>query len=509
MILVFNFGGQYCHLIARRIRDMGFEAQIVLPDISLEEVKKIKPDGIIFSGSPASVIAKDAILTDKRFLGMGIPVLGICYGHKLITRLMGGIISAKRTKEYGKQQISVKSKSKILMKTPAKQVVWMSHGDTVESLPKGFTTIASTHGCPYAAFSDEKKNIFGVQFHPEVAHTEYGSAILKNFMGLTDAKKSWNLKDKEKEIISEIKKRIGSKGVIMGVSGGVDSLVASVIISKITKNIHCVFVDHGLCRKNEAEYAKELYKNLGIDLHVENASNLFLSKLKGVTDPELKRKIIGNTFIEVFDGKVSELKKKYKYIEFLGQGTIYPDRIESAQPGGKAAVIKTHHNVGGLPAKMNLKLVEPLADLYKDEVRKVGELLGLKKEWLWRHPFPGPGLAVRILGEITTEKLRIVREADFIFMDELMKSGHYYKTWQAFAALLPVRSVGVMGDERTYESMIALRAVTSTDAMTADWARLPNELMEKISSRIVNEVRGVNRVVYDITQKPPATIEYE
>ena len=509
MILVFNFGGQYCHLIARRIRDMGYEAQIVLPDISFEEVKRINPVGLIFSGSPASVISKDAILTDKRFLDLGVPVLGICYGHQLITRLMGGKISAKTTKEYGKQQITVRNKSKLLAKTPNKQIVWMSHGDTVEGLAKGFTTVASTNGCPYAAFSDEQKNIFGVQFHPEVAHTEHGNTILKNFMNLTKAKKTWSLKDKEKEIISNVKNLVRNKGVIMGVSGGVDSLVASFLISKATKNIHCVFVDHGLCRKNESEYATELYKNLGIDLHVEDASNLFLSKLKGVTDPEKKRNIIGNTFIEVFDKKVTELKKKYKNIEFLGQGTIYPDRIESAQPGGKAAVIKTHHNVGGLPEKMNLKLVEPLADLYKDEVRNVGKMLGLKKEWLWRHPFPGPGLAVRILGEISQEKLRIVREADYIFIEELMKSGYYYKTWQAFAALLPVRSVGVMGDERTYESMVALRAVTSTDAMTADWARLPPDLLEKISSRIVNEVRGVNRVVYDVTQKPPATIEYE
>ncbi|TAL53226.1 MAG: glutamine-hydrolyzing GMP synthase [Nanoarchaeota archaeon] len=509
MILVFNFGGQYCHLIARRIRDMGYEAIIVLPNISYDEVQKMKVDGIILSGSPASVIAKDAILTDKRFLEMGVPVLGICYGHQLIARLLRGVISGKRTKEYGKQEVSIKAKSKILAGTPKKQAAWMSHGDTVEKLPNGFSAIGSTKGCQFAAFSDEKNNIFGVQFHPEVVHTKYGGKILKNFVNLTGAKKNWKLEDKEKLIIDDIKNLIGGKGVIMGVSGGVDSLVASVLISKATKNIHCVFVDHGLCRKNEAEYAVNLYRKLGINLHVENAGNLFLSRLKGITNPEQKRKIIGNTFIEVFDKKVSELKKKYKDIEFLGQGTIYPDRIESAQPGGKAAVIKTHHNVGGLPEKMKLKLVEPLADLYKDEVRKIGEMLGLKKEWVWRHPFPGPGLAVRILGEITSEKLRIVREADYIFIEELKKSGYYFKTWQAFAALLPIKSVGVMGDERTYDNMIALRTVTSTDAMTADWARLPHELLEKVSSRIVNEVRGINRVVYDVTQKPPATIEYE
>ncbi len=508
MILVFNFGGQYCHLIARRVRDKGIPAEIVMPDISVEKIKKLNPEGLIFSGGPRSTIAHDAILTSPKMLELGIPVLGICYGHQLVAKLLDGTVTSKRTKEYGKQQITM-GQSKLLIGTPKNQTVWMSHGDTVERLPTGFVKIGSTHGCEFAAFSDEKKNIFCVQFHPEVVHTEYGDKILDNFLKITKAKKTWNLESKEKQIIEDTKKLVGSKGVIMGVSGGVDSLVAAVLISRATKNIHCVFVDHGLCRKDDVSHAHAIFKALKIELHIEDASTLFLTRLKGIIEPERKRKIIGQTFVEIFDKKVKELKKQYPGIEFLGQGTIYPDRIESAQPGGKAAVIKTHHNVGGLPTKMNLKLVEPLAELYKDEVRRIGAMLGLKKEWLWRHPFPGPGLAVRIIGEITPRKLEIVREADSIFIEELHKSGQYYNVWQALAALLPVQTVGVMGDERTYEHMIALRAVNSTDAMTADWSRLPHEVLERISSRIVNEVRGVNRVVYDITQKPPATIEYE
>lgn len=509
MITVIDFGGQYCHLIARKIRELGVYSEIFTNDVSANEIKKINPDGIILSGGPASVTKKDSPKLDENILCLGIPILGICYGHHLIAKMSRGIVSSKQIKEYGKNIVTVK-KSRLLNGLKKKEQVWMSHGDTIMKLPSCFDIIASTKTCRIAAFENDDLKLYGVQFHPEVIHTLSGDKIFKNFLRICNAKKDWNIKDRKDLIISELKNKIKDGAVIMGVSGGVDSLVSATLLKHVTNKLYCVFVDHGLCRKNEAEYAKKLYEEISVkNFHIVNASEIFLSRLKGISDPEEKRRIIGRTFIEVFEKKVNELKKKHGEIKFLGQGTIYPDRIESAQASKKATVIKTHHNVGGLPEKMRLKLIEPLKDFYKDEVRILGKQLGLKREWLWRHPFPGPGLAIRIVGAIDEDKLRIVREADYIFIEELMKSGNYYKIWQALAVLLPVKTVGVMGDERTYEYMIALRAVTSRDAMTADWARIPEQVLERISTRIVNEVHGVNRVVYDITQKPPATIEYE
>lgn len=386
----------------------------------------------------------------------------------------------------------------------------MSHGDSVVQLPQGFLPTGRTQECKIAAYADERRRIYGLQFHPEVQHTLHGMRILDNFLKICGCKRNYTIKGLDKKLVAEIKAAVGNGAVIMGVSGGVDSLVASALIKKATPNIYCVFVDHGIIRKGEAEYVRKLYEKLGFrHYYYADASQIFYTRLKGVTNPEQKRRIIGNTFIEVFENKVKELKAKHGEIKFLGQGTIYPDRIESAKASKAAAVIKTHHNVGGLPQKMKLKLIEPLKDLYKDEVRQLGTIIGLPKEALMRHPFPGPGLAVRIVGDITAERIGIVQEADLIFTEELKKSGQYDKIWQAFAALLPVKAVGVMGDSRAYGYVIALRAVTSLDGMTADWAKIPADVLERTASRIVKEVRGVTRVLYDITQKPPATIEYE
>ncbi len=507
MMLVVDMGGQYCHLIARRIRALGVYAEIVLPTITPAEVKKMKPDGIILSGGPKSVYEKGAFTIDKKVLELGIPVLGICYGHQLIAHLLGGKVE-KASKEYGKEMLAARA-SRILKGLGNREQVWASHGDSVISAPQGFDVAGSTAECGIAAFENNEKKIYGLQFHPEVQHTTNGTAILKNFIEICGSKKGYSIKGLDKKLVAGIKEEIGNEAVIMGVSGGVDSLVASILIRKATPNIHCVFVDQGLIRKGEAEEVAEIYRQLGFrHFSTVDASRTFLGRLKGVTDPEEKRRIIGRTFIEVFEKKVEELKKRHR-ITFLGQGTIYPDRIESAKASKQASVIKTHHNVGGLPEKMKLKLIEPLKDLYKDEVRELGALLGIRKELLDRHPFPGPGLAVRIAGEVTQERIGILREADAIFIEELKKSGYYEKTWQAFAALLPVKAVGVMGDARAYGYIIALRAVTSQDAMTADWARLPDELLERISTMITKKVKGVTRVLYDITQKPPATIEYE
>lgn len=512
MILVLNFGGQYCHLIARRVRDLGVYSEILPCDVSLKEIGKLKSDGIILSGGPSSVYEHNAPLMDRKVLGLGIPILGICYGLQLISKYVGGTVLAGKLKEFGKKELHVKHHGKLLKGLSGKEQVWMNHGDLVTEMPKDFSILASTDTCRIAAFENDAKKLYGVQFHAEVVHTVKGNEILKNFVfDICKAKKDWHIKDLSKRLVREIKKEVGNNSVIMGVSGGVDSTVASTLLHKAIGNrLYCVFVDHGLIRKNEAEEVKDFFeKKLKFrHFHFVDASKTFLERLKGITDPEEKRKIIGHTFIEIFENKVIELEKKHPKIKFLGQGTIYPDRIESAQPSKFASKIKSHHNVT-LPDKMKLKVIEPLKEFYKDEVRKLGRELKIPDEILNRHPFPGPGLAVRILGDITEERLRILKEADYIFIEELKNSGYYDKTWQAFAALLPVKTVGVMGDARTYEYIISLRAVTSLDAMTADWAKLPNELLEKVSNRIINEVRGVNRVVYDISQKPPATIEYE
>ncbi|MBI2657413.1 glutamine-hydrolyzing GMP synthase [Candidatus Woesearchaeota archaeon] len=512
MILVLNFGAQYAHLIARRIRELGVYSEILPCDVSLKEIGKLKPDGIILSGGPASVYEHNSPSMDRKILDLGIPVLGICYGLQLIGKFVGGEVLAGKLKEFGKKELILKKTGKLLKGLSKKEQIWMSHGDLVTKLPGDFEILASTDSCPIAATENNPKKIYGIQFHAEVAHTPKGTQILENFVfGICRAKRDWHISSISKKLIKEMRKAVGKNSVIMGVSGGVDSAVAATLLHKsIGSRLYCVFVDHGLIRKNEAgEVINFFEKRLKFKhFYFVDASQAFLEKLSGVTDPEEKRKIIGHTFIEVFENKVLELEKKHRGIKFLGQGTIYPDRIESAQPNKYASKIKSHHNIT-LPEKMKLKVIEPLKEFYKDEVRKLGKELKIPDEILNRHPFPGPGLAIRILGEITEERLAILREADCIFIDELKKSGFYAKTWQAFAALFPVKSVGVMGDSRTYEYIISLRAVTSVDAMTADWARLPNELLEKISNRIINEVMGVNRVVYDISQKPPATIEYE
>ena len=512
MIIVINFGGQTCHLIARRMRNLGVRAEVLPSDVNAGKILKLNPSGIVLSGGPSSVYEKGSPQMDKKILELGIPVLGICYGLQLIAKYCNGKVLNSQLKEFGKTALYVKKNGKILKNLSKKEQVWMNHGDLVRELPEGFEILASTEHCPIAAFENSKKKLYAIQFHAEVAHTLKGNQILKNFVfGICRSKKNWNVNDLAKNLINSIKKEINRGSVIMGVSGGVDSTVAATLLRKAIGNrLYCVFVDHGLIRKNELEEVKDYFeKHLRFrHFYVVDASKKFLEKLKGIKDPEEKRRIIGHTFIEVFEKKVEELEKKIPDIKFLGQGTIYPDRIESAQPSKHASKIKSHHNVT-LPDKMSLKVIEPLKDFYKDEVRVLGKMLKIPKEMIERHPFPGPGLAVRILGDITEDKLRILREADHIFIEELKKSNQYSKVWQAFAALLPVKSVGVMGDARTYDFIISLRAVTSVDAMTADWAKLPYGLLEKVSNRIINEVRGVNRVVYDISQKPPATIEYE
>ncbi|MBN2454221.1 glutamine-hydrolyzing GMP synthase [Candidatus Woesearchaeota archaeon] len=508
MILVIDFGGQYAHLICRRIRQLNVYSEIRHHSISAADVKKLRPAGIIFSGGPASVYYPEPPLFEKKILSMGVPILGICYGHQIIAKVSGGRVITGG-KEYGKGVLKPK-KSPLFKGLGKKEQVWLSHGDSVVKLPRGYSVIGSTERCKTAAYANEKKRVYGIQFHPEVQHTPNGMRILANFIKICGAKRNYSIKGLPQKIIGEIRKQIGDNSVIVGVSGGVDSLVASILIKKATPKVYCVYIDHGLVRKGETEYVKGMYKRLGFrNFYAEDASKIFLSRLKGVADPEKKRKIIGNTFIEVFEKKVRSLKKAHGAIKFLGQGTIYPDRIESAKASSAASVIKTHHNVGGLPAKMKLKLLEPLKELYKDEVRAVGKELGIPREYLARHPFPGPGLAVRIIGEVTPDKIEMVREADAIFISKLIKYNCYDRVWQALAALLPVKTVGVMGDSRTYGYVIALRAVTSKDAMTADWARLPNIVLEESSTEIINSIKGVNRVVYDISQKPPSTIEYE
>jgi GMP synthase (glutamine-hydrolysing) len=508
-IVVLNFGGQFAHLIARRVRDLGVKAEILHGDASVSEIQKLNPVGIIMSGSPHSVLEKGP-LPDKKIFELGVPVLGICYGHQAMAHVLpGGRVSPGKEREFGKEILSVKNKGKLFKGLASKEIVWFSHGDQVSILPKGFTVLASTKTCKYAGFSYEKGQFYGIQFHPEVTHTLSGKKILSNFLfEICKAKKDWNMRSVSLTIIKEIRETVGDKHVVIGISGGVDSLVAATLLHKaIGTRLHAVFVDHGLLRKGEVESVSKALRARKFDLHVIDASKTFLTRLKGVTDPEQKRKIIGHTFIEVFEGALDKELKKHD-VAFLAQGTIYPDRIESAAVGKHADKIKSHHNLT-LPEKMKLKIIEPVRDLYKDEVRRVGEGLGIPKDMVWRHPFPGPGLAIRIVGEITEDRLRILRDADAVYTDELKKAGEYVKIWQAFAVLLPLRSVGVMGDGRTYDYMIALRAVDSVDGMTADWHKMPPALLEHISSRIVGSVRGVNRVLYDVTQKPPATIEYE
>lgn len=509
MIIILNFGSQFAHLIARRVRDFGVKAEILPFDVSATKIKELNPSGIILSGGPASVLEKRSPRPDKKIFDLKIPILGICYGHQVIARMLGGKVARGKNREFGKEFLNIKKKSAIFKDLSSKELVWFSHGDQVANLPKEFAITASTSGCKCAAYNHKDEELYAIQFHPEVTHTENGLKILSNFVfNICKAQKDWKIDSVTKNLISELKQEVGKDHIIVGISGGVDSLVAGTLLHRaVGKQLHAVFVDTGLLRKNEVRDVAVVLRKRKFDLLVIDASKLFLSRLKGVTDPEQKRKIIGHTFIEVFENTIKNRLRKYP-IKYFAQGTIYPDRIESAATSKHSSKIKSHHNLT-LPEKLGFKIIEPIRDLYKDEVRRLGELLSLPKDLLWRHPFPGPGLAVRIIGEITPDRLRILQEADAIYIEELKKSKEYEKIWQAFAILLPLKTVGVMGDARTYEYILALRAVDSVDGMSADWHKIPNELLEKISSSIVGKVRGVNRVLFDITQKPPATIEYE
>lgn len=509
MILIIDFGSQYNQLIARRVRENQVYCQIEPPDISVAAVKALHPEGIILSGGPASIYDKGAPRADERIFELGIPVLGICYGLQYMVDALGGKVIGSPKREYGFAELVIKKKQGIFRGVSRRTPCWMSHGDAVGRLPAGFSVTASTANTPVAAAQDTKRRFYGLQFHPEVVHTQEGKKMLANFLfGICRCRKSWSMKSFVQDAVSEIRQQVGDGKVILGLSGGVDSSVAAVLLHKaIGKQLTCVFVDNGLLRAGEAERVIFMFhKNLHIPLRFARAGTLFLQKLKGVTDPEKKRKIIGRTFIEVFEHEA----RKIKNVKFLAQGTLYPDLIESRSAfGGPSAVIKSHHNVGGLPKKMNLQLVEPLKHLFKDEVRALGKELGLADDVVWRQPFPGPGLAIRVIGEVTPQRLAILRSADTILWEEIRAKKLYYKLWQSFVVLLPVKSVGIMGDQRTYENIVAIRAVTSDDAMTADWAQLPYDVLARISNRIINEVRGVNRVVYDISSKPPSTIEWE
>lgn len=508
-ILIIDFGSQYNQLIARKVRENNVFCEIVPPTIGINSINTLETKGIILSGGPASVYAKGAPTCDERIFSLGIPVLGICYGMQIMTKILGGEVARSHSREYGRAALIVTDHKHIFKGIPRESVTWMSHGDKVRRMPKGFKRIALSKNTPIAAFADFEKKLYGVQFHPEVAHTKFGKTIIKNFLkDICSVSSSWSMKSFVKEAVSEIKKTAEKKRVVLGLSGGVDSSVAAVLINRaIDHRLVCIFVDNGLLRKSEAKRVKEIFqKHFKINLKCIDASKEFLAALKGVVDPEKKRKIIGRLFIKIFEREA----KKIGSVDFLAQGTLYPDLIESRSAfGGPSAVIKSHHNVGGLPKRMNLKLIEPLKYLFKDEVRKVGKELNIPQEVLGRHPFPGPGLAVRIIGEVTKERCDILREVDDRFINTIQKEGLYDKIWQAFAVLLPIKSVGVMGDERTYENVVALRAVTSLDGMTADWAKIPHEILGKVSNRIINEVKGVNRVAYDISSKPPATIEWE
>lgn len=508
-IAILDFGSQYTHLIARRVRECGVYSRIVSYETKADELMFEKVAAVILSGGPASVTKKTSPICDEKIFDTGMPVLGICYGAQMMAKILDGKVAHAKAGEYGKTVLDVKTTNKLFNGLSKREIVWMSHGDKIVKLPCGFEIIGSTDNAEIAAMADEKRRLYGLQFHPEVAHTPKGKEILENFIfAIAGCKRNWNSHSFVDDSISRLEEQIGNEKVICALSGGVDSSVLALLLHKaIGRNLIAVFIDNGLLRKDEAKQVKERFKyNYHLNLRVVDASEVFLKSLKGVTNPETKRKIIGKLFIRVFEKEAEKLGR----IKFLAQGTLYPDVIESKSPlGGPSATIKTHHNVGGLPKKFNFKLVEPLKDLFKDEVRLVGKELGLTDEIVWRQPFPGPGLAIRIIGEVTKEKLDILREADAILIDEIKKAGLYKKLWQSFCVFLPIKTVGVMGDERTYENVIAVRAVTSEDAMTAHWARLPYELLEKISNRIINEVKGVNRVVYDISSKPPSTIEWE
>jgi len=504
-IAILDYGSQYTRLITRRLRDLGAFGLVYGANATAEEIGGADLKGVILSGGPNSVMESGAPPLDPAILKLGVPVLGICYGQQLLARDFGGVLHRSAHREYGKATIDLLDPDSVLFHgLDPEQQVWMSHGDHVEQAPEGFLVTARTPGVPVAAMENRARHLYGIQFHPEVTHSTHGNTVLVNFLHVCGMKLDWNAGHFIEEKTAEIRRQVGDGRVVLGLSGGVDSSVAAVLLHRaLGKQLTCVFVDTGVMRKDEMKQVQETFAPFDMTIKWVDAAQAFLTALEGVSDPETKRKIIGRTFIEVFDREAGHVQA-----DFLAQGTLYPDVIESSGVGG-AVLVKSHHNVGGLPDIMKLKLVEPLRELFKDEVRRAGLALGLPEDMVWRHPFPGPGLAVRIPGCITPERVHILQNADAIFIEELKASGWYRHTSQCFAVLLPVMTVGIMGDERTYENMCALRAVTSEDFMTADWARLPHELLEKVAQRIVNEVKGINRVVYDITSKPPATIEYE
>ncbi|MEE8360424.1 MAG: glutamine-hydrolyzing GMP synthase [Candidatus Omnitrophota bacterium] len=508
-VVILDFGSQYTQLIARRVREQGVFSEILSHDTPASAILKRAPKGIILSGGPASVRTEKSPLCDKGIFYLGIPVLGICYGMQLTAKFLGGDVHKSSRREYGFAQLKIKRRSPLLEGVKNGTQVWMSHGDEVKKMPRGFKAIARTKNAPVASMENRDRALYGVQFHPEVVHTVEGKKILRNFLfKVCGAKTGWSMKSFVKDTIKSTKEEVGKNKVILGLSGGVDSSVAAVLLHRALKErLICIFVNNGLLRHGEVKRVISTFrKHYHINLRYVDAEKPFLKKLKGVIDPEKKRKIIGREFIRVFEKE----SKKLGNIKFLGQGTLYPDWIESRSAfGGPSAIIKTHHNVGGLPERMKMRLIEPFKYLFKDEVRLVGEELGLPEDIIYRQPFPGPGLAVRIIGEITKDRLEILRGADMIVVEEIKRAGLYRKIWQSFAVLLPVKTVGVMGDERTYENVIAVRAVKSMDGMTADWVKLPHELLGLISNRIINEVSGVNRVVYDVSSKPPSTIEWE
>ena len=506
-IVVLDFGSQYTQIIARKLRESGVYSEIVPYNESIEDIMARTPKGIILSGGPASVYASDSYHPDSTIFDLGLPILGICYGMQLIAQHFGGSVIPATSHEYGKAKLDIIVENEIFKDTQNGQIVWMSHGDRVESIPSGFEKIAISENSPYAAIADTNRNIYAFQFHPEVYHSECGSKLLKNFAKyICGCESTWNMGSFAKEQMTKIKNQVGNKKVLCAVSGGVDSsVVATLLFEAIGNQVIPVFVDNGLLRANEREQVETIFKSRGIDLITVDASEQFLTKLAGVTDPETKRKIIGETFIEVFDKEA----KKHEGVEFLAQGTLYTDVIESVSVKGPSKTIKSHHNVGGLPDWMKFELVEPLREIFKDEVRELGLELGLPRNMINRHPFPGPGLAIRVMGDVNKPDLDLLRKADVILLDVLHSTGYYEKTWQAFTVLLNVKSVGVMGDNRTYDNTVCVRIVDATDGMTATFAHIPHEILETISRRIINEVAGINRVVYDISSKPPATIEWE
>lgn len=508
-ILILDFGSQYTQLIARRVRENKVFSKIVPYNTPAEEIASLEPKGLILSGGPASVVKKKSPYPDKKIFKLKIPILGICYGMQVIAEMLGGRVKHTTEREYGKVELFIDETRGLFSHLPGNFTCWASHGDFLKKLPAGFHISAHTLNTPIAAIANRKAKIFGVQFHPEVTHTEKGNQILSNFLfKICGCFGRWNMRSFIAESIANIKKTVGRDKVVLGLSGGVDSSVTALLIHKaIGRRSKCIFINNGLLRKDEPEQVKKIFsKTFHLNLSCVDKSKRFLSRLKGITDPEEKRKIIGEEFVKVFEEEAA----KVKGAKFLAQGTLYPDVIESISPGGApSSRIKSHHNVGGLPSRMKLKLIEPLRDLFKDEVRQIAKELGLPDTTIYRQPFPGPGLAIRIIGEVLPPRLNLLREVDCRVIEEIKDAGLYTEVWQSFAILLPIKSVGVMGDERTYENVVALRCVLSRDGMTADWVRLPYEVLERIANRIINEIKGVNRVVYDISSKPPATIEWE